>query len=352
MLDACNLNMTTGGCETVSVGGYMQGGGYGFTALSNGMNCDCVKEVRIVLADGSVKTAHENLNKELFWAVRGGTGNNFGVIVEITYNLRPIGPLWGFGYHWPLDTADNIARAEKALQIWYEQLTGSNVPKGLGHQIAITYVAGKPGMYLRGMYEGPTSQLDLILKDMVATLADPVKQRDYWAAGSYGKLNDDLLSTPVELPSVPPGIRSVATSRIMGDGLGQDNFKSILKLLIAAPVKVDMFVLEPYGGAINAVKPTDTAFCHRNDRFDLAVYSFWLAEHDREAAQKYIEEFESVMTPFSSGRAYQNYPNRATTDYSDLYFGQNWDQLRKVKAEYDHKNLFRFEQGILPADPP
>jgi FAD/FMN-containing dehydrogenase len=350
MLDAYGLNMTTGGCETVSVGGYMQGGGYGFTALTNGMNCDCVREARVALADGTVVTASDTQNTDLFWAIRGGTGNNFGVVVEITYNLREIGPLWGFGYHWPLDTADNRARAEKALQIWYDTLTGTKVPKGLGHQIAMTCYDGKPNMYLRGMYEGPPGDLKVLLADIVATLADPAAPPDYWQAGSYAKLNAELLSVPVELPSVPPGIRSVTTSRIMGDGLGPQDFRTIIDTLLQAPVKVDMFVLEPYGGQINAKKPGDTAFVHRNDRFDLALYSFWLAEHDRPEALAYIEVFDQAMKPISSGRAYQNYPNRRSTDFADLYFGENWDRLRKIKKDVDKDNLFRFEQSIKPAD--
>lgn len=349
MLDAYGLNMTTGGCETVSVGGYMQGGGYGFTALTNGMNCDCVREVRIVLASGKVVTASDTEHQHLFWAIRGGTGNNFGVIVEITYNLRKIGPLWGFGYHWPLDTDDNIARAEKALKIWYDTLTGLAVPKGLGHQIAITFSDGKPAVYLRGMYEGTESQTADLLKDITATLANPHDQRDYWKSGTYGQLNNALLSEPVELPSVPPGIRSVTSSRIMGDNLEQDHFGLIIRTLMSAPVKVDMFVLEPYGGAINRKKPDDTAFVHRNDRFDLAVYSFWLAERDREAAHEFIATFENVMTPISTGRAYQNYPSRTSKNFSDLYFGGNWQELRKVKKEYDPDNFFRYEQSIEPA---
>jgi hypothetical protein len=272
------------------------------------------------------------------------------VIVEITYNLREIGPMWGFGYHWPLDTPDGIMRAVKALQIWYDNFTGAKVPTGLGHQIAITFVDEKPGMYLRGMYEGGPNQLQSLLADIVSTLEDPVKQRDYWQAGSYAQLNNDLLSVPVELPSVPPGIRSVATSRIMGDGLGPKEFGTILDTLIAAPVKVNMFVMEPYGGQINKKKPGDTAFVHRNDRFDLGVYSFWLAEHDRPAALGYIELFEQTMTPFSSGRAYQNYPNRRLTDFANLYFGENLERLRKVKTDVDKDNLFRFEQSIRPLD--
>lgn len=350
MMDAYGVNITGGGCETVSVGGYMQGGGYGFTALMNGMNCDCVREVRVALADGSVVTASETENRNLFWAMRGGTGNNFGVLLEITYNLRDIGPLWGFGYCWPLDTAADRARAARVMKIWYDTMTGDGVPQGLGHQMPLAFWNGKPFLFLRGMVEGTEAEAEDLLKPVASTLQDPARQRDYWKAGRYAELNRELLSTPVELPSVPPSIRSVSSSRIMGDGLGEADFETIIQLFIDSPVKANMFVLEPYGGKINARAPSDTAFVHRRARFDLAVYSFWLVEDDRAAALAFIDRFERVLTPISTGHAYQNYPNRAAVNWAELYFGENLQRLREVKKEYDRDNLFTFRQGIAPAE--
>lgn len=42
----------------------------------------------IVTADGSVLTVNDELNSDLFWAVRGG-GCNFGVVTEFVYQLHP-----------------------------------------------------------------------------------------------------------------------------------------------------------------------------------------------------------------------------------------------------------------------
>ncbi len=75
MLDGTGLHVPGGGCETVCVAGYMQGGGYAFTSRLFGMNCDLVEAVTMVLADGSVARASAKKNADLFWAVRGGTGN-------------------------------------------------------------------------------------------------------------------------------------------------------------------------------------------------------------------------------------------------------------------------------------
>ena len=133
-LDLYGLHVPGGGCPTVGVGGYMQGGGYGFTSLLFGMNCDNVIGIQMALADGRVVTASAQENEDLFWAVRGGTGNNFGVLLEIKFQLRKLGPLWGAGFKWPLTTPEDAAAASKALAVWQAHFTGADAPEGLGHQ--------------------------------------------------------------------------------------------------------------------------------------------------------------------------------------------------------------------------
>ena len=71
----------------------MQGGGFGFTSREFGMNCDNVVGVTMMLADGHLVEANATTNADLFWAVRGGTGNNFGVLLEVQYQLHPLGDL-------------------------------------------------------------------------------------------------------------------------------------------------------------------------------------------------------------------------------------------------------------------
>lgn len=53
----------------------------------HGLILDALKSVRIVVASGSLITASETENSDLFWAIRGA-GANFGIITEATYSVH------------------------------------------------------------------------------------------------------------------------------------------------------------------------------------------------------------------------------------------------------------------------
>src|SRR5471030_2052718 len=70
-----------GGCSSVGLAGFIQGGGYSFVSRSYGMSADNVRSATLVLADGSVRTVgidSSGEDGELFWALRGGGGGNWG----------------------------------------------------------------------------------------------------------------------------------------------------------------------------------------------------------------------------------------------------------------------------------
>ncbi len=83
-----------GGCQSVNVGGLTQGGGWGVSVRKFGLTCDSVTDIEIVLASGEVVIANaDNEYSDLFKALKGAGGGNFGVVTRFKFNLVSILPV-------------------------------------------------------------------------------------------------------------------------------------------------------------------------------------------------------------------------------------------------------------------
>lgn len=76
-----------GGCQSVNVGGLTQGGGWGSLTRLKGLTCDNILEAEVVLSDGTIIYANKAQHKDLFWALRGGGGGNFGIVTRFKFEL-------------------------------------------------------------------------------------------------------------------------------------------------------------------------------------------------------------------------------------------------------------------------
>ncbi|RDW57061.1 hypothetical protein BP6252_13876 [Coleophoma cylindrospora] len=93
-LQSYNVTVVGGRIGHVGVGGYLVGGGLSYLSTQHGWASDSIVEAEVVLANGSIVTASETTNVDLFNVLRGG-GNNFGVVTTYTLKAYPLGQIWG-----------------------------------------------------------------------------------------------------------------------------------------------------------------------------------------------------------------------------------------------------------------
>ena len=356
-----------GGCSNVCVGGYMQGGGYGFTSREFGMNCDNVNFIRMMLADGRVVDAwdynpNNRQNADLFWAVRGGTGNNFGVLLGAIYDTHNLPGIWGAWLQWPLDTTDGVKYAADALHLLQQQYMLSGAPDRFGYMVLITQQKGKDVVMVRAAFNGSESELDALLAPLRAI---PGAGPPPWGPphppfyplkkfGNYAEINHDLLEEPWPIPETPDTISwgEDKQSGYIAKTLTVDNWKAILEYFQNRPCPYNLICLEPMGGKINQRAVLYNAFVHRTAAMDFFVDTFWdMAGNGEQQAKKWLDDFMKLVGKHFNGQCYQNYPRAhlvALPSYQQAYWDSAYPTLVKVKKKYDPTNFFKFPQSIIP----
>lgn len=366
-LDAYGLVVPAGVCPDVCVGGYMQGGGYGWLSRNFGMNCDTVLEVEVMLADGSLVVANETTNRDLFWAIRGGTGNNFGVLLRATYQAQTLKYAHGWALSWDVSSDQGAANGAVALDLMQRRYMGSNADRRLGMMIVVCYQAtqpdlsdSKPYLLFRGMFLGSRAEGLAALRPLLET---PGATIQWDRPGTIKDLNDALDNDPQEIPQFPAGVDILPESkqsRFTGRPLGVDGWRWQIDYIRSSARQLNVFstlALEVCGGAINALPRSANAYVHRDSDANLFLDVFWRADQPEEhrRALDYLREWVRVTEPLSNGEVYQNYPNEDLDHWWTRYWPVVWPLLPRIKSKYDPGTLFDFPQGVAhipqPDDP-
>ena len=345
-LDLYGLHVPLGSCHDVGIAGYMQGGGYGFTSRQFGMNCDNVVEVLVMLANGKIVVANQQQNRDLFWAIRGGTGGNFGVLLQITYRLNEIGEVWGFGIKWPIDTHKGIDDAAAALVEMQANYMRTGAPNELGYMTFISWQGDLPYLLMRGMFLGSRASgmaaIDTLAKSPGVSFED-------FGIGSYLKIDRTLIESPPGLPQVPDLAREEKQSGYIDKKLTHNDWINVINAFLRTPNRSSLVCIEPYGGAIKVVPAGANAFIHRDVDMDLFLDVFWMSEgQERTQAIAFLDRFVTVMHAYFNGESYQNYPRRTQTDYRREFWGSWFHTLLAVKEKYDRRHFFRYAQDVSP----
>jgi FAD/FMN-containing dehydrogenase len=326
---------TTGGVvSTTGIAGLTLGGGIGWLGRTHGLSCDNLLSVDIVTADGQLRTASAAENADLFWAVRGG-GGNFGVVTSFEYQLHSIEPLVTAGLLiWPRPMALDVLRAFRDFTQGAPE--NASAYAGLG-----TSPDGDPIVVLIAFHHGPTEDGERLfgpLRRLGPPVADMIQAMPYTTAQA---MLDGLN---------PPGNRVYWKSEILRN-IDDDVLETVISRAAECPSPLSPVLIEFYGGAINRIGVSDTAYPLREATYALNAVSYWNDPAQDEANIGWARGTFEAMQPYSPGSVYVNFlgVGDATEDRVKAAYGPNYARLARIKAAYDPNNVFRMNHNILPA---
>jgi len=323
---------TTGGTNSdTGVGGLTLGGGLGWLAGKYGLTCDNLLSADVVTADGEILVASVKENPDLFWGLRGGSGN-FGIVTSFEYQLHPVSTVLGGLVIHPFDRARDLLKfyAEFSKSIPDELNTVAvllSLPDGMkAAAIAVCYNGdleqGETVLQPLREYGPPVAvQLGPMPYIAVQTMLDasfPRGRQYYWKAHLSGPISDAVIDTMVE------------------------HFSRV-------PSPFSALGFQQLGNAANRVGPDETAFSHRDALYDFLMLSGWEDPSQADVNVQWTRDLYEAVRPGLHGGIYVNgLSEDAAQQTVDAFRSATYERLLALKAKYDPTNFFRSNPNIRP----
>jgi FAD/FMN-containing dehydrogenase len=338
---AHGLATPTGINSTTGIAGLTLGGGFGWLSRKFGMTVDNLESAEVVTAAGELLRASATEHPDLFWALRGGSGN-FGVVTRFEFRLHPVGPdvLSGL-IAYPFSEAKSVLRqyrefaaaAPEELSVWAVMRDAPPLP------FLPERAHGKAMIALALIYAGDPKQGEPLvapLRKFGTPLGEHVGVQPYVA---WQRVFDPLLA---------PGARNYWKSHnfsTLADGL----FDVVIDSIGTLPSPQCEIFFGAIGGATERPSPESAAYPHRDARFVMNVHGRWDDPADDKRCIGWARDFFKASAPFATGGVYVNFLTADEGDRVHSAYGPNYDRLARVKRRYDPENLFRMNQNIAPA---
>jgi membrane protein DedA with SNARE-associated domain/FAD/FMN-containing dehydrogenase len=336
------LAVTGGRMSTTGISGLTLGSGSGWLERKYGLTADNLLSAEVVLADGSLVTASELEHADLFWALRGGSGN-FGIVTTFEFQLHEVGPivLGGVLLH-PGESAGDVLRFFRDFM--------SQAPDEVGAGAALITAPpepfvpeaarGKRAVAIIVCYAADVDQGERVLsplREFGSPVVDLVQPMPYTAV-------QQLID-----PSLPKGLRQYWGGDFLSD-LSDEAIDGFCAAAAATPSPFSQILMIPGGGQIARTDDDAMAIGGRQAPWNTHLLSVWTdPAHDR-LNIVWLRELKAASAPYTTGRAWLNFLTEEGEQRVRRALGdEKYERLQRIKDRYDPENLFQLNQNIRPS---
>ncbi|KAJ7170771.1 hypothetical protein C8R43DRAFT_1059439 [Mycena crocata] len=339
-----------------AAGGWLLGGGHSVLSPFYGLGVDNVLQFSVVLPNASFIIANKYRNKDIFWALRGGGGPSFGVVVSATVRTQPNIPITAVFYS---ASANSSSSYNKLLELWMKH---HNTIADAGWTGVWPFI--EETLYLTFFTQGvpPTrDSANATMENFFAAsrnisgvnvslaMSHPYRSFEAW---NQDNLVNSTNGFGFNFSALAPGApRVVASSWLMPRNLTTPENAKML-----ADVFVNLTVAVPYmvaGGAVADMNADETAVtpAWRTAISDMTILPSFTASPDvdiREIQQSAFDEMQALRTlaPPPSGGQYLNEPDILEKEWQAAYWGSHYPRLLAIKKKLDPLDLLIVRKGV------
>jgi FAD/FMN-containing dehydrogenase len=321
----------------VGIAGVTLGGGFGLAGRQFGLTADNLVGVHIVTADGQLRAVNAKTDPDLLWALKGGGGGNFGVVTDFVFKLHPLPASAAyFNVTWPWSSASEAIDAWQAFAPHTTDKISSILHLNSG---------SPPSINANGQYIGSASALPGLLSKLLAvpgaTLATHLNMGYFPLQMLLAGCTNKSFAQCHTVGTAPGGTLPRNTFNAKSDYVSRP-LSSAGRAAMVAAVEAPgsgSLLCDSYGGAVNRIAPTATAFAHRDQLFCIQYYG-------NGSTAAWIDQAWKKLQPYVSGQAYQNYIDPTLKNWAQAYYAQNLQRLSETRKRVDPDHYFNFPQAI------
>ncbi|KAL1869590.1 hypothetical protein Daus18300_005444 [Diaporthe australafricana] len=320
-----------GACPTVGIaGGYSQGGGAGPLGSKYGLAADQVLEWRVVTPSGAIITATPDQNSDMYWALTGGGGGTYGVVLSMTVKMHQDAPTAGA----------TLSFTEASEKYWDAvQVFVMNLPAMVDAGVTVYWqVASGNRFFVPQSYfpNGTAQELERLLHPTLDALNSSginfaFSSNDYDAyQDAFHSMNPDINITEMNI-----GGRLIPRSLVSSNDSAA-NLTSAIKEIVS-----NRGILA--GVSENVGRPPtspNSAHPYWRETLFLAFFGIFYDKSNLTANYVAQQTVTDVLVPAlakltPNGAAYLNEANIQEPNWQETFYGSNYPRLLSIKKKYD-----------------